>query len=345
MMSSAFVGREVPSPLLRYGRIVSAARRLVLPMLVVCAFAPVRVSLAAEDDAKNLLARMYASVGSLDYQGSFIYARNSRIDTLRIFHAGGEGAERERLLSTSGARNEIVRSGDSITLMQQDSPAVILPNPGGARLLPLVPETRGERFDTYYRVEVGGDDRVAGYRARVVDIVPRDGWRYGYRLWLEDSTGMPLRSAVVDARKRPLEQFMFVALELGAKPRESDLAPAAAADTTAPPVETPLEGGPRWRLVDPPPGYRFLRVQRSPQDVAHGEHLTYSDGLANVSIYVEPHDGAATVPPDRFTARGVLGICVHDTDAWRVTVLGDVPRATAERMALSVRASVPTAGR
>src|SRR5690606_34961944 len=149
----------------------------------------------------------------------------------------------------------------------------------------------------------------------------------------------------VDARKRPLEQFMFVALELSAKPKESDLAPTAAAGTTMPPAEAPLDGAPRWRVIDPPPGYQFLRAQHSVQGATQSEHLTYTDGLANISIYVEPHDGVAAVPSDRFTARGVLGIYVHDTDAWRITVLGDVPRATAERMALSVRAVEPAAGR
>ncbi len=324
----------------------SAACRLLLPMLSLFAVAQTRVLSAAEDDANGMLARMYASIDTLDYQGSFVYARDGQIDTLRIFHAGGEGAERERLLSTSGARSEIVRSGDSITLLQHDSGAVVFPNRRGTRLLPLVPDIRGERFNAHYRLKEGGDDRVAGYRARVVDIVPRDAWRYGYRLWLEESSGMPLRSAVVDARKHPLEQFMFVALELGVRPKESDLAPTVTTGATTSPTDTPFDGEPRWRVVHPPPGYRFVRAQHSTQDTRHGEHLTYSDGLANVSVYVEPHDRAATIAPDRFTARGVLGISVHDTAAWRVTVLGDVPRATAERMASSVQAvTVPTAGR
>lgn len=322
------------------------ARRLLPPMLALCALAPAGAPLAAEDGARNLLARMHAAVGALDYHGSFIYARGGQIDTLRIFHAGSGGAERERLLSTSGARNEIARSGSTIVLLQHDAPAVILPYSGGVRLLPLLPETRGEHFDAYYRVEEGGDDRVAGYRARIVDIVPRDAWRYGYRLWLEDSSGMPLRSAIVDARRRLLEQFMFVALDLGAKPKESDLAPTIAAHGASRSLaEMPLDGLPRWHVADPPPGYRFLRAQRLAQDATQGEHLTYSDGLANVSVYVEPHDGAADVAPDRFSTRGVLGICMRDTDAWRITVLGDVPRTTAERMAASVRASVSTARR
>jgi len=300
---------------------------------------------AGADAAHGLIARMSAAVGSTDYQGSFIYARGAQIDALRIFHAGGPGNERERLVSMSGPRSEIVRSGGAITCLPAGQPAVLLPNRAGTRLLPLVPDVRGERFPKYYRADLGGEDRVAGYRTRIVDIVPRDAYRHGYRLWLEESTYLPLRSAVVDAGRHTLEQFMFVALEVGARPKESDLAPSGTAAASAPPAEMPLGGPPQWRVEDLPPGFYFLRAQRPAEGPTQAEHQLYTDGLANVSVYVEARGERAPAMPDRADARGALSIYTRDDGAWKITVLGDVPRATAQRIALSVKSAAEPAGR
>ncbi|GAA0709096.1 MucB/RseB C-terminal domain-containing protein [Dokdonella soli] len=293
--------------------------------------------LAEPGDAQDLLTRMSKAVRELDYQGSFVYEHDGRIDALRIFHAGGAN-ERERLLSLSGPRSEIVRSGSSITCLRNGAPAVLLPNRIGARLLPLIPDTRGHSFGNLYLLDVGGEDRVAGYRARIVDVAPRDNYRYGYRLWLEEATHLPLRSAIVDSAKRTLEQFMFVALDVGAAPKESDLTPGSATDVTASPAEAPLGRAPLWRVAELPPGFVFAGAQRPAQEPNQAEHLMYTDGLADVSVYVEPRDGNTPSAADRMLKRGVLGIYSHDTGAWKITVLGDVPRVTLERMARSVQA-------
>ena len=280
---------------------------------------------------------MSVAARDISYQGSFIYEHNGRIDSLRIFHAGGND-ERERLLSMSGARSEVVRDKTTITCLQSGMPTLLLPNHGAAHLLPLVPDVSSSSFAKLYFVEAGAEDRVAGYRARIVKIAPRDAYRYGYRLWLEDTTGLPLRSVVVDAAQRELEQFMFVALDIGAKPKESDLVPSGEIGSVTTPAEVVLTGTPRWTVADAPAGFVLLRTQRAAQGANAAEHLMYSDGVASVSIYVEPRDAKVPATQDRASARGVLSMYTHDMGAWKITGLGDVPRATVERMARSVQA-------
>ncbi len=289
---------------------------------------------------------MSIAVRDTSYQGSFIYEHNGRIDALRIFHAGGSDA-RERLVSMSGVRSEIVRDGTTVTCVRAGSPTLLLPNEGAVHLLPLVPDVSGASFARHYAIETGTEDRVAGYGARIVKIIPRDAYRYGYRLWLEDATQLPLRSMVVDAAQRDLEQFMFVALDIGAKPKESDLVSSAANDRMMAPEESALTGTPQWRVADVPAGFEFLRAQRPAQAANRAEHLIYSDGLASVSVYVEPRDTSKPGAPDRAIARGVLSMYSHDMRDWKVTALGDVPRATVQRMARSVVQSVvaPTSAR
>lgn len=329
----------IPAPPARSIRSLSFAgdsRHRLLLRLASAALVLLAPPLYAEDgDAAILLQRMSAAVRALDYQGSFIYEHDARIDAMRIFHAAGGG--RERLVGLSGPRSEVVRDGDSITCLQSGTPTVLLPNRGGAGLLPLVPDTRARSFARSYVLNLGHEDRVAGYRARIVDIVPRDEYRYGYRLWLEETSFLLLRSAVLDAKRRTVEQFMFVALDIGTRPKESDLAASGETGVTAPPSEMALGAPPQWRVADLPPGFYFVRAQRPAQGAPQAEHQMYTDGVANVSVYIEPRSASSAAAADGSAVRGALSIYSHDAgSAWRVTALGDVPGATVERIARSV---------
>ena len=294
-------------------------------------------SAADQDSTQALLARMSHAVAELNYQGSFVYERDGRLDSLRLFHAGG-GNERERLIGLNGPRSEMVRAGDTITCSQDGAVVVLLPNHAGTRLLPLIPEMRGRSLDNVYEFDVDGEDRVAGYRARIVDIAPRDAWRYGYRLWIEEGTYLPLRSAVIDGARHVLEQFMFVTLDIGAAPKESDLVPGNVAGGDVPSVEQPLGHPPRFRVADLPVGFTFAGARQPAQGPLQVEHQLYTDGLAEVSVYVEPRDAIQPPGADRLMKRGVLGVYSRDAGAWKITVLGDVPRVTLERIARSVQA-------
>ncbi|MEO5560229.1 MAG: MucB/RseB C-terminal domain-containing protein [Dokdonella sp.] len=289
---------------------------------------------AQDDPARTLLSQMSTAVRSNDYQGSFIFEHNGQIDALRLFHVGGN-QERERLVSMSGARSEIVRDDASFTCLQDGQPTVIFENRVGARLLPLMPEVSALASSAFYAASLAGTDRVAGYRARIVEISARDGYRYGYRLWIDEDSHLLLRSALLDSARRTLEQFMFVALDVGAKPKESDLQAGGDAGISAPAEEAALPGPPQWRVSDPPPGFAFLRAQRPAQGPTPAEHHLYSDGLADVSVYIEPRDANVPAARDRSMVRGALHVYSHDVGAWRVTALGNVPRATVERIARS----------
>ena len=304
---------------------------------VFCAGALFASVAARAGDAEDLLQRMNASLRGVDFQGSFIYQHDGRTDALRIFHDGG-AHERERLVSLTGPRSEIVRDGRTITCAQPGAAPTLFASRAALRLLPLAPDVGS--IGAQYNVALAGEDRVAGYDARIVDIVPRDPWRYGYRLWLQRENQLLLRSAVVDATRRPLAQFMFVALDVGAKPSETDLLPTANVATAASPAdEVEIKTRPYWTVAAAPAGFRLVRTQRPNGEDAKAEHLVYSDGVANVSIYVEPHADAAPVAAESTTVRGVLSIHSRDANGLRITALGDVPPATVQAMARSVRAS------
>lgn len=296
------------------------------------------LALAQEIEAPELLARMNAAMRNLDYHGALIYQHGGRTDSLRLFHLGGEN-ERERLVSLSGPRNEIIRSGSTVTCIQGSRVPTVFPS-GRQQLLPLLPDTGGERYQASYSTRLGGTDRVAGYEARVVDIVPRDAYRYGYRLWIERDSHALLRAAMITADQRLLEQFMFVSLTLGT-PSAADLLPSRPIDQATAPADEPLiEDGGHWRLSDLPPGFTLSGSRRSVDGGPEAEHLVISDGLVSVSVYVERRTGDSP-ESDIAMSRGVLSVYTRIADPWRVTALGNVPKETIEKIALSVGSAAP----
>lgn len=319
-----------------------AARLAAIGVLLALIGGLVPAAFAQAPDARAMLVQMASAIRSLDYQGSFIYQHAGRVDTLRVFHAGG-ALERERLISLNGPRSEVIRSGLDVTCIQADGSATVYASSSGRGLLPLVPEAGSRLLGDHYEVAVVGTDRVAGYLANVIDVVPRDGYRYGYRLWLDQGTNLLLRSMVTDSERRPLEQFMFVSLEIGKLPSDTDLIPSQRellTTTAAPAGEVDLRGPPGWSVTEPPPGFTFSSARRSRQGEKGAEHLVYSDGLASVSIYVEPRvqdEGAVST----LAGRGTLNVYTYTDGDWRFTVLGDVPAATVSAFARSLERSKP----
>jgi sigma-E factor negative regulatory protein RseB len=85
-----------------------------------------------------------------------------------------------------------------------------------------------------------------------------------------------------------------------------------------------------------------VRTQRPPDAPAQNEHLVYSDGVASVSIYVEPRAESTPLSAESTSVRGVLSMYSRSDGRVRVTALGDVPPITVQTMGRSVQ---PNAGR
>jgi len=298
----------------------------------------------AQDSAGLLqsLSRMTAALRERDYQGALIYQHDGRIDALRLYHAAA-APERERLVSLNGPAREFVRSGGAVTCIQAGIEPLALTGEAGRSLLPLVPPVPAEFPHAVYRLESGGEERVAGYEARVVELRAGDAFRYGYRLWIEKDSSLPLRSALVDASGRVIEQMMFVTLEIGAPPHSQDLAPIRplAEGGVSGDEETALAGDADWQAAGLPDGFA-LTARTSPAHAGRNEaeHLLYSDGIASVSVYIEPAVGGAAAAS--LDSRGALSVYTAAIDGHGVTVLGEVPPSTVERIGKSLRRVSPT---
>jgi sigma-E factor negative regulatory protein RseB len=294
---------------------------------------------AIAQDAAALIARMGEAVRTLDYEGELVYAHGGQIETLRLFHAGGPDGERERLVTLTGAPREVIRAEGRVTCIgTAPEPSVYADESGRPRLLAALPGADPLALQQHYAFVLGGVERVAGLPAQQVEVRPRDAFRYGYRLWLEQGSGMPLKSTRFGADGRPVEQIMFTRIALGQRPTEADLVGNAGGDANRTVLALPAAiaaTASAWTVIDPPPGFALAMQQPG---TAAGEHLVYSDGLANVSIYVEALDAGIPVFSGP-ASRGAMNLYGRVVQGRQVTVLGDVPAATVERFAQSLAAA------
>ncbi len=335
------------------------------PWLVPCAVVAVLLSslpqrARAADGPHEWLDRMNNALATRNYDGTFFHLSDGRVETMRIVHRVRAGRVTERLLSLDGSGREFVRRNDELTCYLPDQHTVLVePRPDRGPLLGTLPQF-GADVDEFYRIEELPPSHVLGRAARVILVNPKDQYRFGYRLWLDETTAMPLKTQLCDSHGQVIEQILFARLEMPDNIPDSDLAPA---------VHT---GGMRWVRQGPsqdsaPPALSAYRASELPPGFhltvsgAHtlgggtvpATHLVYSDGLATVSVFVEaphdeaPHDeapgpdnkpGAPEEVPMQGLARVGSGYAFSTVvQGHQVTAVGEVPARTVEFIAHSVK--------
>lgn len=282
-------------------------------------------------DAQDWLARIGPALREQNYQGTLVMVAGDRMETLGLFHAFEAGRERLRLVALTGARREVIRDdklvlciGTGLLPVGYDADTVGRWNP--AEQFADAAHLEG------YRARLGPIGRVAGRDAQIVELQARDQWRYGFRLWLDKETALPLQITLLAESGQALEQMAFTDITLGSVPSDADLRPSTHKGLQR--IQTLHPGkqvDPGWRIDSPPAGYRL----RAARHLGEAVQLLYSDGLANVSVYIEPVPGNQR--GESTLRRGAVNVRSVWQNGRRVVVIGKVPAATVERFVQSLR--------
>ena len=311
--------------------------RLAAPSLLVCALLG---SHAGAQEARDWLDRMSRAVDELNYRGTFVHVLDGTAETLHIVHRSADGQSGERILSLDGAGREIVRQGARVQGIFPDRRIVLLETRSDVSPLVTALPTDTAGLEPHYEMTLGGNARVADRAVQVLDIVPRDEFRYGYVLWLDQETAMPLQSQLIDDQGRVVEQILFSEIEIPADIRPEELEPTldTAGFTTLRAAESaPLAAEIPWRAAAVPGGFRLSAATQSPIAGSDTpvEHLVYSDGLATVSVFIEDPATQAEVR-EGFSNVGSTNAYSTTLRGRKVTAIGEVPRRTVRTIASSL---------
>ena len=288
-------------------------------------------------DAEDWLERIGPALTELDYQGTLVMVSGTSMETVGVFHAYDEGRERMRLVTLTGPHREVIRNDAMVRCSGTGLDSVGYDADTAGRWNPAGQFADADKLKAY-EATLAGRGRVAGRDCQVVDLKPRDRWRYGYRLWLDRETGLPLRIALVGEGGRALEQMAFTEVDVGTPPAEADLQPSTRQGLQR--VQTLGKGkqaDPGWRVQSPPEGFEL----RSARRLGDAVQLLYSDGLASVSVYVEPVAGGQR--GESAMRRGAVNVHSLWRSGRRVVAIGKVPAATVDHFARNAQAVGATA--
>ena len=320
---------------------------LLLASLVVTGPVSLQAAFAAGDtppqSARQWLDSMSSALQVLDYDGTFVYLHDNRLEAMRIVHQASPGGEKERLIALTGSAREVLRDERVVTCIMPDNKSVMVGQSRPRQPFPDVPEDL-DSLSPYYQLRDAGEDRIAGRMTRVIDITPRDKFRYGYRFWIDKTNFMLLKFELKGVDGTAIEQFMFTGLKVGEGISPATLEPSLTGegynwfrqesggkDPDVDPVQ------PDWNVTLLPAGFKMTDSQRRRvrQGGEHAEHMVFTDGLATLSVYVEKvmANETAFTGLSNMGAMNAFGSVLGD---YQVTVVGEVPAATVQSVARSV---------
>lgn len=312
------------------------AQRLILAFALFVAAA----AQAGDREAREWLERMTRTLATRNYEGRFFHVRDSRSEAMRIIHRVDKGQVTERIVSLDGSGREFIRNENEVICYLPDRRQVLVEKRDGT-LLATIP-SYSEQLEDHYSIERGGSTKALGRRTQLILIQPRDQFRYGYRLWLDHETAMPLKSQLCDRDGNVIQQILFAEVHFRDRIAADALKPAVSGEgfqwlRTDDQHMRMADVAMGWTVPRPPAGFRLTlrRIQVMAGSNAPVGHLVYSDGLASVSVFIEPRT------PETEALRGLAKVGAafaysRNLGGNQVTVVGEVPAATVEAIAAGV---------
>ncbi|MFV2004850.1 MAG: MucB/RseB C-terminal domain-containing protein [Gammaproteobacteria bacterium] len=316
------------------------------------------------DDLFDMLKRMSEADQNRNYQGIFILRKSDKLSTLHVTHGVDSNGVWESLESLSGEPRKIIRHNKKVVSVYPDRKVITIRHMDDKRLLhPQLPDNI-DQLALFYSMQRLDDDRIADHQTLVLDLLPRDQYRYGYRYWVDKDTGMLLRCDLLDEDRAVVEQMMFTSLDyLSETPPETfdlqeyeryQLQHLDDSKTHAKAEPVPQQ----WTVNRLPKGFLLTQiVKREAQlQIAANDnsteaeasdatapdttvapdllHMVYSDGLASVSVFIEKNQGAGKHLQGA-SSMGAVNAYGNAVGEHYVTVVGEVPAKTVRSMAQS----------
>lgn len=294
------------------------------------------------------LQRMHSGARQRNYIGTFVVsAAGGDLSSARIWHVRDGEMQIERIEALSGPPRSTFRRNQHVMTFLPESKVVKVEKRENLDLFPNLPDKPDVSIGDFYEVRALGKDRVAGFDADVVQLVPHDGLRFGYRIWSERRSGLLVKLQTVDSESRVVEQSAFSELQLDA-PIKAQALLQMMSNTSGYRVEKlELERSSAhdegWILKAPVAGFRPRSFYRRPAGGKSANERTvqwtFSDGLASVSLFIErydekraPRDGVLTIGATNAIRRRLP----EPASDWWLTAVGEVPQQTLNAFAQSL---------
>jgi sigma-E factor negative regulatory protein RseB len=224
----------------------------------------------------------------------------------------------------------VFRNNDEVYCFLSDDKTVMVDKRRLKRSFPALLPTQLSDLKEFYDIKLGGQERVAGRDGQVIALSPKDGYRYGHRFWADKQSGLLLKASTWNERKEMVDQFSFSDIKIGTAIDPKEVKPVLRGkklvrSTGEGRDNVPIDSG--WEITAAPPGFKHMTAMKRvlPGARMPVNHLVYSDGLAAVSVFIEPVSDKTT---PGLSSHGAVQAYTRVLANHQVTVLGEVPQAT-----------------
>jgi len=316
--------------------------RLVCAALLAALSGPVWAD-AEPADAFGWLQKISNATHRLNYTGTFVYQRDNRVETSRITHLVDETGEHAKLVAMDGTVREMYRINNDVLCFLPDSTTAVLDKSRAKRIFPAILPEQISSLKESYTAKLGGKERVAGRDTRIVVLEPKDEYRYGHKFWADTKSGLLLRAGVWRNAQEMVDRFSFSEVSIGGPISKAEVKPKLTGrkliqneEGQSPDGE--IDAG--WKVGSVPPGFKQISAMKRllPGGAAPVNHIVFSDGLAAVSVFIEPATGKRQAG---LSHRGALHVYTRTVAEHDVKVLGEVPAVTVRQIGDSVSYSRP----
>lgn len=315
---------------------------LLIPIFLFTLIFSIGVANAStQQEAMDWIQKMSRAMQELSYKGRFVYAHNNQLESMSILHVNDAQGKRERLVSLNGEAREILRDNNNLTCIWPSSRQVVVDQSNQSQLSPLWVPDDVRRLGEFYTFRMSGKDRIADYPAVVVSIQPKDQYRYGMKIWIHENHGLLLQSVLFDDKGRKTEQIMFTDLALMHYDDQKSFNVLPQIDSGYALIRyhsgesSQAKADTRWQVKSLPGGFRIESTLRKKmaESLDFTQQLILTDGMASVSIFIEPTSGQSLSGESSMGAINAFG---SQLDDFTVTAIGEVPAITVKQIAQAV---------
>lgn len=301
---------------------------------------------AQRNTAASLLNRIHEAAQQQNYEGTFVYQRGTTVQSSRIMHVATRGdGEYESLESLDGAPRRMLRHDDDMMTFVPERHLLVMEHRQSRDSFPALLATSGDQVLSVYEPKLLGNDRVAGVDSEVIELDPKDSYRFAYKLWADAKTGLLLRAQTLDPDGQVLEQLSFSQVRIGGQIDKASIANGMRSTSgwtvVRPPVQPVDMEAQGWQLKPTIPGFKKIRELRRPMASSQQgqapipvDQAVFSDGLAAISVFVEPVEKSSR--KEGAGNSGATHVLVKRRGDFWITLLGEVPQATLQQFASTI---------
>ena len=318
---------------------------LAIMTLVVMGFSVVHARgtdavVQSPEAAKSLLEGIQFADKRLNYQGVFSQQRDGVVHSFRMTHRFVDDREEEIIEVLDNSPREYLRVNHAVRCFMPEQKMVVNESQRQERFPALL---MGElsHFSEFYDVLLASKpNRVAGRQCLMVDVVPKDDHRPRYQFCADVETGLLLKAQLLQADGSVLEQIAFNQVRIGHLIADDELAPSWSTDgwqEVNQKQETIDFRALGWDYEQPPGFKPVMQLQRTFNDGRMVNQMILTDGLASVSVFIEPYQQNLSQHQWQGASRlGSINLYGKQVGEYWVVVVGEVPAQSIHMLAQSI---------